>query len=79
MELEPGLISSVPDGVYDPREDTFLLLRAIEVLSGDRTALEVGCGNGLISLHLSKIGLAVDSTDINDKALDFLSRRSETG
>ena len=77
MKLEPELITSTPDGIYDPREDTFLLLDTIVVLPEHKTALEVGCGNGLISRHLAFLGLEVTAVDINPDAVVYCENVSK--
>jgi release factor glutamine methyltransferase len=58
------------DDVYQPAEDTFLLLRA--VLSEARPAdsvLEIGCGSGLISQELRPKVSRLLATDINPHAV----------
>jgi len=58
------------DLVYEPAEDTFLLLRAAlrEVGPAD-CVLEMGCGRGLISRELTSKARRVIATDINPHAL----------
>jgi biotin-(acetyl-CoA carboxylase) ligase/SAM-dependent methyltransferase len=60
----------VPDSVYPPREDTFLLGRAISKLKirGGK-AVEIGCGSGAISLVLASLGWEVKAFDINPIAV----------
>lgn len=55
--------------VYPPKEDTFLLLEGLTALPGER-ALEMGCGTGLISCHLSAAGCALTATDVNPRAVE---------
>jgi release factor glutamine methyltransferase len=57
------------DLVYPPMEDTFLLLETLTALPGER-ALEMGCGTGLISCHLSAAGCALTAVDVNLRAVD---------
>lgn len=59
------------NSVYEPSEDTFLLLDAVESLSGKffRRALEIGSGSGVIAVALSKISKEVVSIDISEKAV----------
>jgi len=54
------------DDVYDPGEDSYLLLEAAlrEVRHGDRV-LEVGAGSGVISLFVKDIAASVVATDIS--------------
>jgi len=56
-----------PD-VYAPAEDTFLLLSAMDAKKGER-ALEMGCGSGIISLHMAKAGALVTAVDTDERAV----------
>jgi len=56
--------------VYNPAEDTFLLLEAIEPYKND-TILEIGTGCGIIALHCAQHGSNVLATDINPYALQL--------
>jgi release factor glutamine methyltransferase len=56
-----------PD-VYDPAEDTFQLLEAIEVNKRD-TVFEIGTGCGIIALECARIGAKVICSDINPNAI----------
>ncbi|MDV2480532.1 methyltransferase [Methanoculleus sp. Wushi-C6] len=60
----------VPDQVYPPAEDSFLLLRAAlrEVRETDRV-LEVGTGSGYVAAGLLDRAAAVVATDINPHAV----------
>ena len=68
MEFDPGIDIQVLDGVYEPAEDSHLLLEAIEVEKGMRV-LEIGTGSGFIALHCAKAGARVTATDINPRAV----------
>jgi release factor glutamine methyltransferase len=61
-------IDILPD-VYNPSDDSYLLLRAVEVLPG-QDFLEIGCGSGLISLHAAKLGARASAVDINPNAVE---------
>ena len=50
--------------IYDPAEDTFLLLESIDVKKGD-SVLEIGTGCGIIALNSARIGANVICSDIN--------------
>ena len=52
------------DEVYEPSDDTELLLSLLEVKIGE-LALEVGSGSGVITAYLAKKGARVIATDIN--------------
>ena len=56
------------DGVYEPAEDSWLMSRHIPELKG--SVLEIGCGSGIISVHLAQRGNQVTAIDINPKAVE---------
>ncbi len=56
--------------VYNPAEDTFLLLESIKPTKHD-TILEIGTGCGIIALHCAQHGSNVLATDINPYALQL--------
>ena len=64
------IFSPDPDQVYQPAEDSFLLLRAAyqEIRSDDRV-LEVGVGSGYISSHLLSLIRVLVATDQNPHAV----------
>jgi len=64
------LIIKIHPEVYDPAEDTFLLIQAITVTKGDYV-LEIGTGCGLIALECARLGANVVCTDINPYAVDL--------
>ena len=55
------------DGVYEPAEDSWIMCKFLPNKLG--TVLEIGCGSGIISIHLAKKGNIVTSVDINPKAV----------
>jgi len=57
--------------VYEPAEDTFQLIEAIEVNKGD-TVLEIGTGCGIVALECARIGAEVICTDINPNAIKLV-------
>jgi len=65
-DLKIDIISDV----YDPAEDTFLLLESIQDADGKKI-LEIGTGCGLIGLELSRQGGNVICTDINPFAVEL--------
>ncbi len=64
-----GLVLAVPDEVYPPAEDSFLLASVAENLRG--SVLEVGCGSGIASLCCARSNPSgsVLGVDINPKAV----------
>ena len=61
---------AVPKTVYPPREDTRLLAEAILSLGVEpSTAVEVGCGSGVLSILLAEMGWDVFAFDVNPYAV----------
>jgi release factor glutamine methyltransferase len=69
MRFDPTVRIDCRSGVYEPAEDTRLLIDAISVSPGERV-LEVGCGSGIISLHCAKSGALVTASDISRDAAE---------
>jgi release factor glutamine methyltransferase len=63
-----GLAIELHPDVYDPAEDTFLLLDSLRIDPHD-TILELGTGCGLIALECARRGAQVLCTDINPFAV----------
>ena len=55
------------EGVYEPAEDSWMVCNYLPNEQG--SVLEIGCGSGIISIHLAKRGNQVTSIDINPKAV----------
>ncbi|HIE14189.1 TPA: methyltransferase [Candidatus Bathyarchaeota archaeon] len=62
-----GLIIYVPDNVYCPAEDTFLLAKYLDVNSQD-IVLDMGTGCGLLAILAAKKALMVFAVDLNPSA-----------
>jgi len=62
--------------VYDPAEDTFLLLDSLTI-DPDDTVLELGTGCGLIALECARQGARVLCTDINPFAVKLICKNIE--
>ena len=56
------------EGIYDPREDSFLLADSLKGLQGKKV-LEIGSGSGLQSIVAAKQGAKVTAVDINSLAV----------
>jgi len=65
-----GLKFTVPDSVYDPAEDSFMLADAAESLRGE--ILEIGCGCGIASITCAAADKhsKVTGVDINPAAVE---------
>ena len=55
------------DGVYPPKEDSYLLFDSIEPKGG--RFLEIGTGTGFVAIGAAMHGCDVYATDISDKAI----------
>ena len=55
------------EGVYEPAEDSWMMCKYLPNDLG--SVLEIGCGSGIISIHLAKKGNSVTSVDINPKSV----------
>jgi release factor glutamine methyltransferase len=75
LNLDTSLDIEVADEVCNPAEDSFLLLKAVEVQPGQRL-LEMGAGSGFVALHAAKAGAVVTAADINPHAVDCVRRNA---
>ena len=62
--------------VYEPAEDTFLLLDSIDASSKDKM-LEIGTGTGIIALACAQKGAKVICSDINPFAIELVKKNRE--
>lgn len=69
MKVDSSIQIEVAEGVYNPAEDSYLLIKAIEVNGGEK-ALDMGCGCGIVAMHLAKNGCSVTACDVNQKAVE---------
>ncbi len=66
----PSPVPFASEDVYQPVEDTYLLLRAALAEARRRDlALEIGCGSGFISQELARRVRCLIATDINPHAV----------
>ncbi len=75
MRLDPSLGIDVSPEVYNPSDDSYLLLKVVDV-SPDESLLEVGTGTGLVAVHAAKLGAKVAAVDINPHAVDCARRNA---
>jgi len=60
----------VESEVYEPAEDTYLLLKAaLEEVRPEDCAIEIGCGRALISSRVAPLAKSFIATDINPHAV----------
>lgn len=75
MKVDPQIdITTLPE-VYEPSEDSYLLLKAVEISPGE-SMLELGCGTGIVALHAAKLGAVVTAADVSPKAVDCTRRNA---
>ena len=55
------------DGVYEPAEDSYMLIESINTRKKEK-ALDMGCGTGIVALHLAKY-CDILAVDLNEKAI----------
>ncbi|MGI5964655.1 MAG: HemK2/MTQ2 family protein methyltransferase [Candidatus Methanomethylophilaceae archaeon] len=76
MEFAPGIrILERPD-VYPPSEDSIFLIECLNVRQGENV-LELGCGSGVVSLHMAAAGAEVTAGDINPSAVELTAKNAE--
>ena len=65
--------------VYEPSEDTFLLLAALESLDLKESdvALEIGTGTGIVAISVAKIVKHVVAVDINPYAVECARKNAQ--
>ncbi len=65
-----GLQIKTSENIYEPAEDTFLLISALQKMDlKNKAILEIGTGSGIIALFLSKKAKSVLAVDINPEAV----------
>jgi len=75
---EPKRITIRTDrDVYEPAEDTELLVRSLRLHEGDRV-LEIGTGTGVVAIHCARLGCRVTATDIQASAVDLARENAAT-
>ena len=55
--------------VYEPKEDSFLILKHIKNFAENKTVLDLGTGTGILAIEAAKYAKKVYAVDISKKAL----------
>jgi len=73
-----GLSLDIPNNVYDPAEDSFLLAENVHDLTNEKV-LEVGSGSGYVSIFLAKKFPRADffCVEINPKAANTTNKNAK--
>ena len=75
MRLDSTLeIDALPE-VYNPSDDSYLLLKVVEV-PPDGSLLEMGTGTGLVAVHAARLGVKVTAVDISPHAINCARRNA---
>jgi len=75
MEPDASIVIEHCERVYPPREDSWLLVRAVAVERGEKV-LDMGAGTGVLGLHCAKAGAHVTSADIDPAAVACVRRNA---
>ena len=75
MRLDTSLDFDYTEDVYNPSDDSYMLLKVVEVSSGE-SFLEMGSGTGLTAIHAAKAGAEVTASDISPKAVECTKRNA---
>lgn len=76
MRFDESIEIDTQPGVYEPSEDSMLMIEALEIHPGEEV-LEVGCGTGIIALHCAKAGARVTASDVSTKAIECARANAE--
>lgn len=68
MEVDTKIDIDIAPEVYNPSDDSFLLVSVLKVSPGERV-LDVGTGSGIAALHAAKAGAMVTAVDLNPNAV----------
>jgi len=75
VKLDNSIDIEVGEEVYNPSDDSYLLLKCVEVSPGE-TFLEMGAGSGLIALHAARLGAKATAADVNPNAVECVRRNA---
>lgn len=71
-----GLELEIPEGVYEPGEDSELLARSLEIKKGEKV-LDMGTGSGALGLLAAKENAEVTAVDIKNRAVKIAGKNAE--
>lgn len=75
MLLNPSDLE-FPNGIYEPAEDSFLLLDSLQILPGEKV-LDMGTGSGILAIESALRGGIVTAVDISEDALLCAANNAE--
>jgi release factor glutamine methyltransferase len=75
VKLDTSIEIDVGPEVYNPSDDSYLLLKVVDV-SPEERFLEIGAGTGLLSIHAAKLGARVTAADVNPHAVECTKRNA---
>jgi release factor glutamine methyltransferase len=76
VNLDASITIDVLPEVYNPSDDSFLLLKVVDGVAPGKSFLEIGPGTGLLSIHAAKLGARVTAADINPHAVECTVRNA---
>ena len=62
---------------YEPREDSFLILKHIKDFAKNKIVLDMGTGTGILAIEASKYAKKVYAVDISKKAISVAKRNAK--
>ena len=77
MKLDASIEIDVLPEVYNPSDDSFLLLKVVDGVTSGKSLIEMGPGTGLLSIHAAKLGARVTAADINPHAVECTIRNAD--
>jgi len=76
MRLDASIEIDVMPDVYNPSDDSFLLLKVVDGVTPGKSFLEMGPGTGLLSIHAAKLGAQVTAADVSPHAVECTVRNA---